>query len=74
MITNGESRIVKLVCVVSDGSVGSPCCACREFLMQLDEKSKDIEILTDYESKNIIKLGELVPDWWGYEEFEKRSA
>ncbi|WP_330627707.1 cytidine deaminase family protein, partial [Clostridioides difficile] len=25
MITNGESKITKLVCVMSNGSVGSPC-------------------------------------------------
>ena len=36
MITNGESHITKLVCVTRDGSVGMPCGACREYLMQLD--------------------------------------
>ena len=29
MITNGESKIVRLVCVMRDGSVGSPCGDCR---------------------------------------------
>ena len=37
MITNGESRIVRLVCVMGDGRVGMPCGACREFMMQLDK-------------------------------------
>ena len=34
MITNGESKITKLVCCFSDGRLGSPCGACREYLMQ----------------------------------------
>ncbi len=65
MITNGESKIVKLVCVMGSGSVGSPCGACREYLMQLDKDSPKMEILTDYETQSTITLGELVPDWWG---------
>jgi cytidine deaminase len=69
MITNGESKIVKLLCIMPDGSVGSPCGACREFLMQLDKNSKDIEILTNYATKETITLGQLVPDWWGYDHF-----
>ena len=69
MITNGENKIVKLVCVMQDGSVGSPCGACREYLMQLDKNSGDIEILIDLESNKFIKLSELVPDWWGSDRF-----
>ncbi len=65
MITNGESKIVAVVAVLDDGSVASPCGACREFMMQLDKTSKDIEILLDYESKKTVRLGELMPDWWG---------
>lgn len=66
MITNGESEITKLVCVDSKENVGSPCGACREFLMQLSKKSKDIEILKNIDTKEIVKLEELIPDWWGY--------
>jgi len=65
MITNGENQIVKLVCVMKDGSVGSPCGACREYLMQLDAKSPDIEILTNLEKEETVRLKELIPDWWG---------
>lgn len=67
MITNGESEIDKLVCIDSNGEVGSPCGACREYLMQLSKNSPDIEILTDLKSKKTVKLKELVPDWWGSE-------
>lgn len=71
MITNGETKIDKLVAILPNGKVGSPCGACREYLMQLDKDSKDIEILMDYNTKKTITLSELIPDWWGTAEFEK---
>ena len=72
MITNGESEIDKVVAVMTDGSVGSPCGACREFMMQLSDRSAKIEILTDLETYSTVTLGELVPDWWGKERFDRR--
>ena len=65
MITNGESQIDKVAAVMPDGTVGPPCCACREFMMQLDRSSGDIEILLDYASRRTVRLRELVPHWWG---------
>ena len=70
MFTNGEHEISKIVCIVSNGDVGSPCGACRELLMELDKNSKDIEILLDYDTRKTITLGELVPDWWGYKKIK----
>ena len=70
MITNGESQIDKIVAVMPDGKVGSPCGACREYMMQLDKDSGEIEILLDMESKKTIRLKELIPDWWGKSRFE----
>jgi len=70
MITNGESKIVKLVCVMSDGSVGSPCGACREYLMQLDKESANMQILINLETQKTVLLKELIPDWWGTSRFE----
>lgn len=67
MITNGEQQIDKLVAVMEDGRAGAPCGACREYLMQLDKNSGDIEILMDYESRKTIRLEELIPEWWGKE-------
>ena len=71
MITNGGSQIDKVVAVMPDGRVGSPCGACREFMMQLDKDSGDIEILLDLETEKTIRLKDLVPDWWGHERFGK---
>lgn len=65
MITNGESEIEKLVAIMPNGKVGFPCGSCREFLMQLDKNSGEIEILVNYDTKETIKLKDLVPNWWG---------
>ena len=73
MNTNGESQIDKLVCVMRNGEVESPCGACREYLMQLDKDSKDIVILKDRATYETITLGELIPDWWGVERFENEA-
>lgn len=71
MITHGENAIDKVVAVMPDGRVGPPCGACREFMMQLDKDSGEIEILMDRETKETVRLKELVPHWWGVERFEK---
>jgi cytidine deaminase len=71
MITNGESRITKLVCYCGEGVVGSPCGACREYLMQLDANGGDIEILADLQTMRTVRLRELIPDWWGDRFFGK---
>lgn len=72
MLTHGESKIDKVVAVMPDGNVGSPCGACREFMMQLDKDSGNIEILLDKDTKNTVFLRELLPDWWGKSRFENR--
>ncbi|MBQ8935346.1 MAG: cytidine deaminase [Oscillospiraceae bacterium] len=71
MLTHGESKIAKVVAVTPDGNVGSPCGACREYMMQLDRDSGDIEILLDLKTKRTVRLKELLPDWWGYSRFEQ---
>lgn len=70
MLTYGESQIEKVVAVMSDGKVGSPCGACREYMMQLDRDSGEIEILVDLATQKTVKLKELIPDWWGKTRFE----
>ena len=65
MITNGESRIDKILAVMADGKAGPPCGACREFMMQLDCDSGEIEIMLDLETGRTARLKELLPDWWG---------
>ncbi len=74
MLTQGEHEITKLVCVMADGTVGFPCGACRELLMQLSKNSPDIEILTDYTAKTTVRLHTLMPNWWGTARFEREEA
>ena len=64
MITNGEGCILKILAVMGDGKVGMPCGACRELMMQLHPKAEETEILCDYETKQVVKLRELLPSWW----------
>lgn len=70
MITHGESQIDKVLALMPNGKVGPPCGACREFMMQLDKNSGDIEILLDYDTRKSVRLSELFPDWWGAERFQ----
>lgn len=73
MITNGEHQIDKVVAIVENGDVGSPCGACREYMMQLDKDSGDIEILVDFVNRKTVRLKELIPDWWGKERFNNTN-
>lgn len=73
MITNGESQIDKVVAIMPNGKIGSPCGTCREYMMQLDKDSGEIEILLDLETEKTVKLKELVPDWWGAERFAEHA-
>ncbi len=71
MITNGESRIAKVVAIDSDGKVVAPCGVCREYMMQLDKDSGVIEILLDLDTRKTVTLKELVPEWWGTSRFKE---
>ena len=65
MLTNGENEIDKVLCIMTDGSCGAPCGACRELMVQLMAgKYYDVEIMLDYDSGRVVKLGELTPEWW----------
>lgn len=65
MLTNGEDAIRRVVAVNWDKKVLAPCGACRELMTQLmPEHYRDIEVMLDYEKKEIVTLGELTPRWW----------
>ena len=73
MITNGESKIDRIVCIDSKGNAGAPCGACRELIMQLDKDSKDIKFLMNANTYEYVTMKELVPNWWGYDRFENKK-
>lgn len=65
MITDGEYTIKRVLAMLPDGSLGAPCGACRELMVQLMPNSyKSIEILLDYKTEKIVTLGEITPEWW----------
>lgn len=51
-----------------------PCGACREFLMQLNIKNKDMEIMVDYDKRQTVRLEELVPNWWGMVRYDDAES
>lgn len=74
MYVNSGQRTVKRILTFRDkapygGESGMPCGACREFLMQLSEKNRHAEIMVDYERRETITLGELMPKWWGEDRY-----
>ena len=70
MITNGESKIKKVIAINYEGKALAPCGACRELMTQLMPNDyKEIEIMNEEEfflflNKRIDKLGQLTPEWW----------
>ncbi|MFR1686349.1 MAG: cytidine deaminase family protein [Massilimicrobiota timonensis] len=53
---------------------GMPCGACREFFMQLNKKNQDMEIMVDYQTREIVTLKELLPLWWGEERYQEQKS
>ena len=65
MISNGEYKVKRVLAILPDGKTGAPCGACREFMVQLmADDYKNIEIVLDYETGKIVKLGDITPEWW----------
>ena len=65
MITNGEQKIEKVLAIMPNGKSGAPCGACRELMVQLMPNSyQEIEVLMDFETEEIVTLGELTTKWW----------
>ena len=65
MLTMGDDKIKRVVAVNRDGKAGPPCGACRELMSQIMPGGyNNIEIMLDYETGNIVTLGDLPPEWW----------
>lgn len=62
MVTDGESRILKVVAVGEEGNIMPPCGRCREFLSQLHPQNREALVLVA--PGRAVSLGELLPfDW-----------
>ncbi len=78
MYVNSGQTVVKRLIVFRDrppygGGSGMPCGACREFFMQLDLRNQNMEIMVDYDSRETVTLGNLIPNWWGMERYEAQT-
>ena len=58
MLTSGESVVVRMVAVNSDGSILAPCGRCREFISQLAPANMDTMVLVN--SSTEVRLGRSV--------------
>ena len=72
---SGQTVVKRLIAFLDkppygEGS-GMPCGACREFFMQLNQQNENMEILTDYNTRETVTLKEIMPYWWGKERCEK---
>ncbi len=70
----GETKIKRMIAFRKEPpkvNGGMPCGACREFFMQLDYDNRNMEILTDYETRKVVHLEELIPNWWGNKRYEQ---
>lgn len=71
---NSNETVIKRLIAFRDKAPGEtasgmPCGACREFLMQLNIKNKDMEIMVNYDTRETVTLKDLLPNWWGYERY-----
>lgn len=57
------SKIKKMVVVHKSGKIMVPCGACREFMFQLGDICKDLEILVSLNPLKTTKLDDLLPSW-----------
>ena len=78
-LQSGQTKVKRLIAFRDrppyGGGSGMPCGACREFLMQLDEENKNMQILLDYDKREVVTLSELMPNWWGGERYaEAKNA
>lgn len=65
MLTKGENEIKRVLAINWEGTAMPPCGACRELMVQLmPEKYHTVEIMLNWEEKEIATLGELTPKWW----------
>lgn len=70
---SGQTKVKRLIAFrdkapYGEGS-GMPCGACREFFYQLDEENENMQIMSDFEKREVVTLKEVMPDWWGKERY-----
>ena len=62
MVTKEEFKIKKIVAVLNDGTILSPCGRCRELMYQISQENYDTDVII--EKDKTMKLRDLLPDPW----------
>ena len=73
-MNTGETVIKRLIAFRKEPpkiNGGMPCGACREFLMQMSYENRNMEIITDFESRKTVLLKDIFPNWWGDKRYNK---
>ena len=73
-MSTGQTKIKRMIAFRKEApkdNGGMPCGACREFLMQFDYENRNMEIMTDYDKREIILLKDLIPNWSGDKRYNK---
>ncbi len=77
-LSSGQTKVKRLISfrdkAPSGGGSGMLCGACREFFYQLNEENEDMEILVDYDKREIVTLKDLMPSWWGKERYHAEQS
>ncbi len=61
MLKHRETRIAAVVAVTED-QILPPCGRCREFMMQIDRRNADADVMVAEDT--VAKLGSLLPYYW----------
>ncbi len=62
MVTAGESRVIKMIAVGTDGIILPPCGRCREFISDLHSDNLNAEVMVS--EGVVLTLRELLPSDW----------
>lgn len=76
-VNSGQVRIKKILTFrekLPNNDLCVPCDACREFLMQLSIDNENTEVLMNYDTREIMTIGELTPRWWGKEKLKEEGV
>lgn len=72
MIFEKENIIKKMLIVDELGEILMPCKSCYEYLLDFNG-ANEMEILVDLKNEKVVKVHDLLPDWWGTFRIEKED-